>query len=56
MNSMQLSRKDGILLELIEKEGYISGGVLAKKFGVSERTIRKELKDIKITLEKKVCI
>ncbi|GAA0735976.1 BglG family transcription antiterminator [Clostridium oceanicum] len=53
MSLIKLSRKDRILFDLIDRQGYISSGALSKKYGVSERTIRSEIKVIKEYLSKR---
>lgn len=52
MKIRQYSRKDAILLELLNKNGDVSFHGLCIQFKVSERTIRSEISDIKEILKK----
>lgn len=47
MRTRQFSRKDEILLDLLEDNNNISFSGLCIRFKVSERTMRKEISDIK---------
>ncbi|MEJ8737177.1 BglG family transcription antiterminator [Erysipelotrichaceae bacterium HCN-30851] len=52
MRTRQFSRKDEILLDLLEDNNNISFSGLCIRFKVSERTMRKEISDIKDILKK----